>query len=176
MDNTKPYAGASDQRLTALINQDNNSALQLGVDFTFGSPQPYSDSTGRNTEVILTPVPGRPYAPTPEPVHYVRLALTVLDDLPVGWVKPVSIRSVPFSIRGILANINAALGLDLIADEVVDATYSVEADQYPLAVNEAVSLAWIDSDFQFKAVFGEVPLSSVVTNQELSGLNYVQPA
>lgn len=177
MDNTKPYAGASDQRLTALINKDNNSALVLGVDFTFGRPQPFSDFQGRNTKVALAPLKGKPPFTDPEFLHYTRLALTHLDNLPAGWVQPVAVPSVPFKLRDILANINYALGLNLSADEIVDTTYDAVLAKYRLPIDEGVSLAWIDSDFSFDAIIGgEIPLASIVTIQMLSGLQFARPS
>lgn len=171
MDNPKPYAGTSGQRLTALINTDNNSALQLGVDFTLSAPQPYSDSAGRNTRVMITALDSA-YDPRPKPLHYKRLDLRVLDQLPEGWVTAVSVAGLPFSVHDILDDINAALGLDLQPEEVVNTTYTTGALQYRLVIDDTVSLAWIDSDYRFRVVFPEgIPLDSVIQVTTLNGPN-----
>lgn len=175
MSDTTPYAGLSPERLTALINQDNNSRLRLGVDFTFGIPGPYSDTFGRNTQVSLTPAPGTPY-PAPETAKYTRLPLTVLDALPEGWVQPVAIDTLPFKLSMLLDQINQALGLNLTSGEIVDVTYDSLQLTYRLPINEGVSLGWVDSEFEFEAQFpgGGIPLDRVVRNTTLNGLTWIQ--
>lgn len=177
MADTTPYVGLSPSRLTDLINEDNASNLQLGVDFTFGPPSPYSDAQGRNTQVTMTPVPGTNW-PRPETIHYTRLALTILNDLPVGWVQPVAIPSVPFTLANLLDAINEALGINLGQDEIVNTVYTTPQSSYRLPINESISLAWIDSDYTFKASFagGAIPLAEAIQNNVLNGLTYIQPA
>lgn len=174
-DSTTPYAGSSAQRLTDLINADNDTTLQLGVDFTFGAPSAYSDSSERNTKVTMTPMPGTPW-PKAETIHYTRLQLTVLDDLPVGWVKPVLIQNLPFTLSGLLDEINEALGLNLTPDEVVNTVYSTAQDTYRLPINNNASLGWIDSGYTFKAAYpgGAIPLVWAIKNPTLNGLTYRQ--
>jgi hypothetical protein len=109
-------------------------------------------------------------------VFYRRLGLTALDRLSEGFIQPVIIPTTPFRIHDILPQINAALGLDLSPDEVVDQTFFAVQDDYPLRIIEANSLAWFDSDFRFKAVVEspgeEIPLSFAIPNTELNGLFY----
>lgn len=150
MTTPQPYNGASATRLTALINAKNSLSLQYGVDFTLGLPQAYSDSAGRNTKVVLTPTD--PTYSTAE-LHYWRLPLTSLNLLPAGYIQPVPIPSVPFSIHGSLDLINAALGLDLSVNEVQDQTFTEEQTTYPLTILENVSYGWINSDFSFQSTF-----------------------
>ena len=145
-----PYAGESAQRLVNMINSDNNSALKLGVDFNFSNMSPYSDASGRNTKITMVATDSAQGSVT---VHYWRLPLTVLNDLPAGYIQPVLIDSLPFSLHGILDRINTALGLNLTTDEVVDQTFTAQQDTYPLQINEATSLAWLNSNYAFPAVF-----------------------
>lgn len=173
----RPYGGLSNDRLTAIINADNpGTAVQEGVDFTYGEPRAYADAQGRNTVVTLTPVSGTHYA-QPEDVHYWRLPISVLSLLPVGFVQPVTIESLPFSIHASLDAINEALGVDLTPDEVVDVTYSEEQQTYTLTAIGSNSLAWYDSTFEFQIRLPgqDIPLSSVIVNRALSGLVYIQP-
>ena len=172
---TQPYGGLSNDRLTALINADNPATPVVeGVDFSYGLPQDYSDGTGRNTEVTLTPVAGTHYT-SPEDVHYTRLPINVLGLLPAGFVKQVVIDSFPFSIHGSLDAINAALGVDLTPDEVEDTTYPEEQSTYTLHTLGAVSLAWLDStyEFQVRLPSQDIPLSEVIVMTHLTGLVYV---
>lgn len=173
----KPYGGLSNDRLTAIVNADNpGTAVQEGVDFTYGEPRTYADSLGRNTAVTLTPVAGTHYTESQD-IHYWRLPISVLGLLPAGFVQPVVIESLPFSIHASLAAINEALGVDLTPDEVEDVTYSEEQATYTLTAIGANSLAWIDSTFEFQIQLpgADIPLSSVIVNRALSGLVYVQP-
>lgn len=178
MDNTKPYAGRSADRLTALINQANSSAPRtLGVDFTFSAPSAYSDGvTARNTKVTMQRVPGTRYKADAE-IHYIRMPLEVLNDLPAGWVKSVEVPALPFNLHALLAAINTALGLNLEAEEVEDTQYTVQQSSYRLPIRDDVSLAWINSNYAFPARFpGEdIDLSEVIFASLLSGLVYLQP-
>lgn len=174
MDHLTPYGGLSTNRLTAMINQDNRSALRYGVDFTFGQPELFAGTGGRNTRVKLVSL--KPNRYWDEWIYYRRLPLTALDRLPEGMVKPVPISSLPFSIHQLLPQINAALGLDLVQEEVEDATFFAPQSDYPLRIVDANSVAWYNSDFHFKAVFPEPPvemwLSERLPNTQLSGLFY----
>ena len=174
----RPYAGSSAERLTALINKDNNSEIREGVDFYFGVPQAYNDTEGRNTQIVLTPIPGRPFNPVQKTVFYKRLELTALSRLPEGMVKTVRIEAVPFSIHEILGALNEALGVDLQPEEVEDQTFDTEESTYALSIaGESASLAWLQSTFEFKAVHGNepVPLSDAIAVSMLNGLIYNPP-
>jgi hypothetical protein len=150
-----PYIGDCNQRLADLINAANGSNFTLGVDYTLGVPQPYSDSAGRNTLIILTPTD----TSLPEQVlHYTRLPLTVLDQLPEGSVSPVTIPQLPFTVHGMLADINAALGISLLAEEVVDAQYTTQQDSYPLQITDDC-VGWVPSDYAFPAFFVPVQVT-----------------
>jgi hypothetical protein len=175
MDIEKPYGGLSNDRLTALINRDNQKTLVEGVDFTFGTPSDYSDSQGRNTQVTITPVPGKKYK-GPADLHYKRLPLLVLDDLSSGYIVKVQIPGLPFSIHGMLSAINTALGLNLIEDEVQDVEYTEKLAEYPLRINQGISLAWVDSEYQFKVhhIGDDVLLSDAIVFNVLDGLEFVQ--
>ena len=178
MTTPQPYGGLSNDRLTALISTFNPGLNRVeGVDFTYGQPEEYTDARGRNTKITLTPVPGTQYE-GPEDVHYTRLPLSVLSLLPAGFVKPVLIDALPFSIHASLDAINEALGLNLIPDEVEDTVYSEEQNTYTLTAIGANSLAWLDSTFEFQVLLpGElIPLSTVIVRPTLSGLVYVQPS
>jgi hypothetical protein len=172
----KPYGGLSNDRLTALINAKNpDTPVQEGVDFMYGLPRDYTDAHGRNSVVTIAPVSGTHYTEA-EDIHYTRLPISVLGLLPAGFVKQVVIDSFPFSIHGSLDAINAALGLDLVPEEVEDTTYSEEQETYVLHTLGTISLAWTDStyEFQVRLPSGDIPLSEVIVNTQLSGLIYVQ--
>jgi len=68
--------------------------------------------------------------------------------------------------------------LKRLCDDVVDTVYDNAQGSYRLPINNAVSLAWIDSEFSFKAIFpgGDIPLASAIVKSVLSGLTYLQPS
>jgi hypothetical protein len=174
-----PYAGASADRLTAIVNATNAgqmlngqafAPLQPTDNFTYGQPMAYVDSTGRNTEVAV--VFNEPNYQKTDYVQYTRQPLTILDSLPAGYLDTVVIPAVPFRLSQILPLINAALGLDLDVSEIRDQQYTTIQSSYALPINAAVSLAWIDSDFTFQA---SVALSQTVNAMNEPRLIYTPP-
>lgn len=170
MADLRPYGGSSLARLAAMINGDNKTNLVPGVDYALGPPHPFTDQLGRNTQVAFTPLIDTDIK-VPQVVKYWRLDLSVLGDLPPGYVKTVDIEAVPFSIHEILPRINDALGIDLIPEEVVDAHYTFQQAAYPLVIKTEASLAWTGV-FAFNARFTGplIPLPDVIPNNVLSGL------
>lgn len=150
MARVKPYSGVSSTRLVNLINQNNLSNLNLGVDYTLGTPVPAAGPNGRNTSIVFAPTNFQVYQP--QSIRYKRLSLAVLSNLPVDEILPVAITQVPFTIVGILPAINEALGLDLQASEVYNEQFTTVLPTYRLKIRDNnASLAWVDSEFYFTA-------------------------
>ncbi len=173
MSNPKPYGGTSAARLTALVNVMNASSLVYGLDITFNGPVVYTGEghENHNTQVSVIPLRnvGRYSAAD---VFYDRLPITALNQLPEGFINPVEIHSVPFSVHGILPRINAALGLDLMPGEVENVTYEEFQDSFTLTIKEG-SLGWLPSAIDVAAIeVLDVPLSSIITVTTLNGLVY----
>lgn len=155
MPDTKPYAGASNDRLTVLMNQDNGTNFVEGVDFTFGPVEAYNSAQNRNSRIKIIPTDTEKYREVY--VYYRRLPISILENLPEGFLDKVKITTYPFTIHGILADINAALGLDLKPEEVQDETFTEARTQYPLQI-VAGSLAWLPSVYNFKTALEGVVL------------------
>lgn len=170
-----PYRGRSSARLTALINAANNKNIVEGVDFTYGTPVAISpDTMGRNTKVTLHPATGSHYK-APQDIFYTRLGIDALTRLPPDSVDAVLIWGIPFSVHQMLPNINFALGLDLLPEEVEDTVYNAEQPTYTLRLLNT-SLAWHDSVFQFRATTVPlIPLASVVRDPNINALDYTRP-
>lgn len=147
MPTIKPYEGLSNDRLTDLINSENNTSLVEGVDFTYGPVTVSAGPQGRNTSIILTPPEESGFSETT--IRYIRLPLTIMGLLPEGEVDYVDIENIPFTIHEILPKINASLGLSLTTSEVVNSTQTQAALQYPLTI-VAGSFAWLPSTYNFK--------------------------
>lgn len=150
----KPYLGLSKTRLVALINENvlaqvpATPAIVEGTDFTFGNITTiFTDEY--NTRIRLRPVNTGLYVE--QDLFYNRLSLEVLTRLPAGAITPVDILQVPFTIHGILAKINQALDLNLLASEVVNTHYATREDTYRVQVLSGASLAWLPSYFDFTA-------------------------
>lgn len=174
MPSLTPYIGPSNQRLTAMLNKDNNKTLREGVDFTYGGVTAILGRGGRNALVTLTPLPSSGY-PSAQDIQYWRLGIDAIGRLPAGSTDPVPVPKLPFSIHGILPVINTALGLNLTPVEVEDSIYTEQAPSYALKIAEG-SLAWYPSTYSFPALnTGEdTPLSSIIVSPVLSGLVYVE--
>lgn len=172
---TKPYAGKSLERLIEMVNQDNpDKVIVLGKDFSVGPPLDYSATPDRNTKVLFTPLPNTRWK-GPQDVIYTRLSIDVLNRLPVGFIQNTPVNRVPFSIHAILPQINAALGLNLEIEEVVNQTFTEKEEYYPLIIKGDVSYAWKGSSYLFKVEFGDIDLSIAISEPILDGLVYLQP-
>lgn len=164
----KPYKGLSRNRLTDLLNEVNGRGRVEDVDFTYGIPTAVTGPNGENTRVTTTPVPGTNYL-GPVDVYYTRLPISVVGELPYNTVEPPVINAFPFWIRNILPEINRALGLDLIPDEVVNVQYTEPQDSYTLTINNK-SLAWTPSSLTFKAINQPlVTLDDAIPEDTLAG-------
>lgn len=155
MSTTKPYSGTSKDRLVALINSDNGTNLQEGVDFVFGPVTSHSGKNGRNTRIKIIPIDTETYSE--RSVDYKRLSINVINNLPPGFIERVEINTLPFTTHSILEDINEALGLDLTEDEVVDELHETSSFEYPLKIR-STSLAWLASTYMFKVTIDGVLL------------------
>lgn len=175
MTRIKPYSGKSRDRLTALINQFNDPDRVESVDFEYEDPVvERGPLTIHNTTVRLVPVQGTRYE-GPVKVHYARLDLGVLAQLPEGELQSVQIDTVPFWMHQHLDNINECLGLDLEPDEVFNDRVDELNDHYTLRVNGEKSLAWITSSYRF-ASHQSSPLIQIDFNREADGFFANTPA
>lgn len=148
MPTIKPYSGNSRDRLVKLINDDNGTNYQYGVEYTFGTPSPATGTGGRNTKIRLIPTDSTQYGQ--QDISYWRLPLSVLDQLPAGEIDKVKIDALPFKIHDVLDRINEALGIDLAPEEVLNTEYTLPQEKYQLRIASASSsLAWSYSTYNF---------------------------
>ena len=145
-DPLEPYEGLSRDRLVALINKnlDFGDQIVYGVDFTFGKITTIY-TPEYNTRVRLKPTNSGAFVE--QDIFYNRLDIDALSRLPAGTIQPVDV-SLPFTIHGVLPAINAALGLDLLASEVFDATHTQAQATYTLQVRSN-QYAWMPSSYEF---------------------------
>jgi hypothetical protein len=84
-------------------------------------------------------------------VFYNRLSMSALERLPTGELVDVSINYLPFTIHGILDEINLALGLALLPHEVFNDAFFTDQYSYRLRLTEQ-SLAWLPGSYDFQAI------------------------
>lgn len=172
MSNTvKPYEGTDRDRLTALINNTNETTWQEGVDFEYGTAINPSTVDGANTSVWLR---SKLTNYRDAIIHYERLDIGVLSLLPPQFLNTVLIDKLPFEIHEILEDINSALGLTLSTDEVVNTKFHNKRGSYPLNIVDGKSYAWLPSMYEFIAEF-IIDLSTVLRITSLNGLHPPAP-
>src|SRR5690606_23632964 len=103
-------------------------------------------------------------------VVYSRLSIDVLAHLPPEMIGEIVVDSLPLSIRQSLDEINQALGLDLVPEEVEDLIFYDKRDAYPVRIKEDASLAWLPSEINVR-VAREQLLSLVWPIHHLDGLH-----
>lgn len=147
----QPYKGTSKSRLLEMANNDNGTNHKDPEDVQFENVRQNSGPAGRNTAITAIPTDTSKQS---QVLRYTRLPLSVLYDLSRDQLRPVKIESVPFKIHDILDEINDALGLDLLPEEVTNDEYTEIKGIYTLRIAGATSsIAWTSSSYDFIADF-----------------------
>lgn len=150
----QPYKGTSKSRLLVMANDDNGTNHKDPEDVQFENVRQNTGPGGRNTAITAIPTDTSKQS---QVLRYTRLPLSVLYDLGREQLRPVKIESVPFKIHDILDEINDALGLDLLPEEVTNNEYTELKGIYTLRIAGATSsIAWTSSSYDFIADF-ELP-------------------
>lgn len=170
----KPYAGTSIDRLKELIRTQQTPVLPKSVNYSFSNLRLDNPELEGTTIVTVVASSGR-RVDSPVDLHYHRLNIDELSLLPLGYTKPVEAVFVPFTTHSILDKINKALGIDLIPEEVLNETFDVQAERYPLTITGNKSYAWVDSTHWFKMLPTEIDLDTAIPDPVLDGLVYIQP-
>ena len=167
----------ANELLLALINRDNGSALTLSL-VDLGAPAA-SQEVGKNTAVEVTAKAGSGYSGAVT-VDYNRLNLqTDIADVATGVTLRFGLGNAE-SLADFVPEINAALGINLGADDYIDDDLPEFAgtpnEVQPASLDAAAgSLAYIGS-LAFEIAGNDIALSTVITVTNLSGLTYEAPA
>lgn len=142
-----PYAGTSHDRLTELIKNSQPSALPPDVRFVFRNVVALPSQEVGDTRVSVTPylhdVPKME-----QQVLYYRLPIDVLYDLPEGSILPIGGVVWPTTLHELLPQINIALGLDLLPNEVEN--YAINEKPLRITLNILPGcLAWMPGPYYF---------------------------
>jgi hypothetical protein len=141
---TRPYAGKSSERLTALINRHNRRKIVHGVDFTFGDVRAVSHPS-YNTEVDLIP---KSNFYRPQVVRYTRAPLSAYINNG-GILLPVDVFYNEFKVHDILAEISAGTGVDFEERDLINSTHS-RAGVQTIQIDATRSLAWVSGQLTFQ--------------------------
>lgn len=174
MPTIKPYAGTSIDRLKELIRTRQTPVLPKSVKYVFSNLRLDNPQLEGTTVVTVVASAGTRVDP-PVDVHYHRLNIDELSLLPQGFTEPVEATYVPFTTHSILDKINKALGIDLVPEEVLNESFDVQAERYPLTITGNKSFAWVDSTHWFKMLPTDIDLNDAIPDPVLDGLVYVQP-
>ncbi len=170
-----PYVGTSQARLAELIRSAQQPPLPTAVQYAFSNLRLGTSSVDGATDVTVVASIG-PRTDPPQDVSYERLSIDVLSLLPPEFIETVPAQQVPFSIHDILPQINTALGINLLPEEVVDEVFTESREVYPLTISETASYAWYGSTYYFKMepVISDIELSVAIPITVMDGLEYAQ--
>lgn len=170
----KPYGGTSLARLSELIRVSQQPILPENVKYSFSDLMGGMDHSEGDTVVTVVASIGT-RVDDPVVVHYRRLDIGILAQLPDGFVLPVPVVEVPFTTHAILPQINEALGLELTTDEVLNETFTEQLETYPLTISGNKSFSWVDSTYNFTMGTPDIDLGVAIPDPVLDGLVYLQP-
>ena len=149
MPRIKPYGGTSKERLSHLIRKAQRPALSSTVSFDFDNPVEDTASHVIGATKVVTKAKTGHRIDKAVNVGYKRLSAEVLLDLPPGELLPFDPMQFPTTMHAILPQINQALGLDLVTDEVVNTPLlSIPENGLTITITEN-SLAWRPGDYLF---------------------------
>lgn len=169
----KPYAGTSKDRLSALISKSQTPVLPSAVSYVFSNMREGTSSVDGATDITVVASIGS-RVDAPEDVSYQRLDIDVLSLLPSEEIELVPALEVPFSIHDILGEINTALGINLLPEEVVNEEFTEQSEIFPLTITSE-SLAWVPSVYMFRMASLDIDLQVAIPDPVLEGLEYLQP-
>lgn len=149
MPRIKPYSGTSKERLSHLIRKAQRPALSSTVSFDFKNPVADVASPVHGATKVMTKAKAGNRVDKAVNINYKRLSAEVLLDLPPGELLPFDPMMFPTTMHAILPQINQALGLDLITDEVVNTSLlAIPENGLTITITEN-SLAWKSGDYLF---------------------------
>lgn len=143
---TRPYAGKSSERLTALINRHNRRKIVFGVDFTFGEVRAVIHPS-YNTEVDLIPTSN---FYRPQVVRYTRAPLSAYINNG-GILLPVEVFYNEFKAHDVLAEISAGTGVDFEERDLINSSHT-RAGTQTIQIDASRSLAWVSGQFTFQTI------------------------
>lgn len=148
MTRIKPYQGTSHTRLSQLIRSSQVPPLPSSTTFTFGPVREGTQPVPGATEIDVAAHAGTRHDAAVT-VNYKRLSAEALKRLPAGEIVPFDPMTFPTTMHAILPQINNALGLNLVANEVLDvALPSIPENGITITIT-ASSLAWLAGEYLF---------------------------
>lgn len=140
-------------QLNQIANHDNAVAWTSPTDFEFGANESTTvDSAGRNTRIYVTAhKPGY----IDQWLYYVRINPPTINDQFIDGVVPeVTIPNAPFTIVGIIAQINSTLNLHLTTEDVEDTPYQPGNTTYQIKF-KPTSIGWLPGVYTIKVNYDQ---------------------
>lgn len=140
----RPYAGNSEELLTAIMNETSGTSFVYDQDFTFGTPVAVDGAGGRNTQIEVFPTNGGSVSRH----QYWRLDLAIMKNLD-GMARPeifqFGFRNMVYA-RNVLDEINELFGLNLRADEIENTQWFAHSEE-PLRLIITNSVHWLPGSY-----------------------------
>jgi hypothetical protein len=158
-----PTAVPADKKvgLTILANRDNRTGWVQGVDFEFGNVEfNLIGAVGRNTRIFIKSLKAK-YVD--QWLYFIRVAPSTINDRFVGTTVPkIIIPREDTTAHGLLALINAALGLNLGVDDIEDTAFPFDPKQkqFPIKFKKN-SLGWLPGVYMLNVEPEELKMQNV---------------
>ncbi|BCM95213.1 hypothetical protein [Burkholderia phage FLC6] len=135
-------------QLTSIANHDNAVSWQEMIDFDFGAIETVSVApAGRNTRVYVY---AHKQGYVDQWLYITRVSpATINDQFTDGIIPSVTVPNEAFTVYSILDQINAALNLQLTADDIENTAFQPGASEYPITFKKT-SLAWLSGTYTLK--------------------------
>ena len=146
-------------QLTSIANHDSNVNWQEMIDFDFGAMETVSVApAGRNTRVFVY---AHKQGYVDQWLYYTRVSpSTINDQFTDGNIPTVLVPNEPFTVYSILDEINAALGLNLTADDIVNTAFQPGLSEYPITF-KTTSLGWLPGTYTLKVTYDQPTIVNV---------------
>ncbi|BAQ02687.1 hypothetical protein AVU38_gp159 [Ralstonia phage RSL2] len=138
-------------QLTSIANHDSAVNWQEMIDFDFGAMESVSVApAGRNTRIYVY---AHKQGYVDQWLYYTRVSpSTINDQFAGGNIPTVLVPNDPFTVYSILDQINAALGLNLTADDIENTAFEPGLSEYPITFKKT-SLAWLPGTYTLKVTY-----------------------
>lgn len=158
---TSPSVIQDDKKaqLTSIANHDSAVNWKEMIDFDFGPLESVSVApAGRNTRVYVY---AHKQGYIDQWLYYTRVSPdSINDQFTDGNIPKVLVPNQAFTVYSILDQINAALGLNLTADDIENTAFEPGLTAYPITFKKT-SLAWLPGTYTLQVTYDTPTLINV---------------
>jgi hypothetical protein len=158
---TSPSVIQDDKKaqLTSIANHDSAVNWREMIDFDFGALESVTVApAGRNTRIFVY---AHKQGYIDQWLYYTRVSpSTINDQFTDGNIPKVLVPNQPFTVYSILDQINAALNLNLTADDIENTAFEPGLTSYPITFKKT-SLAWLPGTYTLQVTYDVITLNNV---------------